>query len=394
MNDWLTDFLEYSNYGEASPRIMYWVGVSTIAGALRRKIWFDQDIFQWSPNFYIIIVGPAGTVKKSTSIDIGINLLKQIEGINFGPEMLTWQALITYIAEHPDTHEIGSEDFISSNVTIAISEFGTFFELQDRSLVDSLTNLWDGKLGTIEKLTKTQGGDSMVNPWINIISGTTPEWMMAHFPNSLIGSGFAGRCIFLHGEMSDRDIPYPKRNMPKGKKRNEQRNHLVSKLQDISNYAGAFDLTEQAYEWGDAWYKKQRNAIRKLGVGSLEAGFVARKQVHLHKLAMVIAASKYKFPVVDVEDLVEADIQLRLLDEDVKKIFGFVGQSSITHAASQIIEAVIKFGQIEKRTLYREEFFRTMNALQFKEAVDSAIQTGLICEVGDLNNLILAVKGK
>src|SRR4051812_39735573 len=100
MSDWLEDFVQYASYGEASPRLMYWVGVSTIAGALRRKVWIDQEIFQWSPNFYILVVGDPGSVRKSTSIDIGIKkFLRGVRGINMGPSIVTWQALIEHVAD-------------------------------------------------------------------------------------------------------------------------------------------------------------------------------------------------------------------------------------------------------------------------------------------------------
>ncbi|MEK6842408.1 MAG: hypothetical protein AABX84_01215, partial [Nanoarchaeota archaeon] len=125
MNDWLTEFVDYSSYGECDPKLMYWIGVSTIAGALRRKVWFDQIQFQWSPNFYIVIVGRAGAVKKSTSLDLGKKLLEEIEGINFGPDMCTWQMLIQEIARCKETVEIKGTPFDMSCMTLNLSELGT-----------------------------------------------------------------------------------------------------------------------------------------------------------------------------------------------------------------------------------------------------------------------------
>jgi hypothetical protein len=381
MADWLTDFVEYASHGEASSRLMYWVGVSTIAAVLRRKVWFDQEDYQWSPNFYILIVGPPGTVRKSTSIDVGMRLLRQIEGINFGPSTITWQALIQYIAEHKDEHAQGEEGeiFESSNVTIALSEFGTFFDPENRELVDQLTDLWDGKLGVVEKMTKTNGCDSMVNPWINIIAGTTPKWLAKNFGEGLVGGGLAGRFIYLFGEMPTKDIAYPKRALKLSEHR-EKRNALVEGLKVMAEYVGDFELTEEAYEWGEKWYQEKRQELRILGTDSLESGFLVRKQVHLHKLAMVISAAKQKFPVVDIEALQIADQQLCALDADTRKIFGYVGQSKTTNAAREIVEEVEKRGAVERRELYRKKFFRTMSSGEFDEAVKSAIQAELILE--------------
>lgn len=385
MTDWLKDFVEYASYGEASPKLMYWVGVSTIAAALRRKVWFDQEDFQWSPNFYILIVGPPGTVRKSTSIDIGMKLLRQIEGINMGPAIITWQALIEYIAQCKEEVELeGGEIFEQSCVTLALSEFGSLFDPENRELVDNLTDLWDGKLGTIEKKTKTAGNDAMVNPWINLIAATTPKWLAENFGEGLVGGGLAGRFIFLYGEMPNKDVAYPKRHMPERAARKSESNKLVRRLADMAALSGEMELTEEAYIWGEAWYDQQRAKLREIGLDALEAGFIVRKQVHLHKLAMVISVSRGKFPAVGVEELQEAEQQLKLLDEDMRKVFGFVGQTKVTSASREIVELVTRLGRVEKRKLFMTHFYRTMDSTEFARALESAIQAELIVEVGDV----------
>lgn len=392
--DWLKDFVDYSSYGEASPRLMYWVGISTIAAVLRRKCYFDQDIFQWSPNFYILLVGAPGVIKKSTSIDIGLNLLQEVEGINRGPDIVTWQALIEYIGEIKEEWPIGEEGeiFQMSAVTIALSEFGSFFDPEDRNLVDNLTDLWDGKLGTINKRTKTSGSDCLVNSWINIIAATTPKWLAKNFSESLVGGGLAGRFIYLYGEMSEKDVSYPKREMPKDGTRFLDRNKLVTGLRDMAQLQGEYSLTEAAYEWGDVWYKAQRKQLREVGSESLEGGFLVRKQVHLHKLAMVISAARGNFPVIDVAELQEAERQLDGIEEDTKKVFGYVGQNRVARTAREIVEAVELCGQVERRALYRRQFFRTMSSNEFDEAVKSAIQAELIYETDGVANPMLCVR--
>lgn len=379
--DWLADFCAYASHSEASPKLMYWCGVATVAAALRRKVWFDQESFQWSPNFYILIVGDPGTVRKSTSIDVGMKFLKQVRGINMGPSIVTWQALIEYIAQaREDITLPDGEIFEQSCVTLALSEFGSFFDPLNRELIDNLTDLWDGKLGKIEKMTKTSGNDVMVNPWINLIAATTPKWLAQNFGEGLVGGGLAGRFIFLYGEMPAKDVAYPKRHIPERLIRRNAELALTEQLQKIATYAGEFELTEEAYEWGESWYEEQRTQLRSLGSGSLESGFIVRKQVHLHKLAMVICAARYEFPIVTKAHMVEADSQLGALDVDMRKVFGYVGQNRVTTCAREIVEAVTRCGCVEKRILYRMQFFRTMSIGEFNEAVQSAIQAELIME--------------
>src|SRR6185369_14226993 len=102
-----------------APRQMYfWTGVSTLAGVLRRKVWIDQAYFTWYPNFYIVLVAPPGIVSKSTTANIGMNLLHQVPGVKFGPDIVTSQALVSAFAESAETFEFNAEFYPMSALTL------------------------------------------------------------------------------------------------------------------------------------------------------------------------------------------------------------------------------------------------------------------------------------
>lgn len=390
-HDWLAAFNQYSSYGESSPRLMYWVGVSTLAAAMQRKIWFDQDDYQWSPNFYILIVGSQGTIRKSTSIDVGMRLLQNMEGVDIGPSSATWQAFVQRVSERACLFRMpDGTDYPMSCMTLPASEFGTFFKPDDRELIDVLTELWDGKTGVFEKITKGSGCDLLPNPWINIIAATTPAWVAQNLTMGLLGGGLLSRFIFLHGEMPVKDIAYPKRHMPKD--RAEQRAALRVRLAELVMTGGAVDLTEEAYAWGEKWYGCDRDIMRRHGPDNSEGGFMARRQGHLHKLAMVISASRSALPVIELSHLIEAKKQLDALDGDARKVLGVVGQTKITAATHQIVEAVRHAGFVERRKLFCRRFMQSMSSGEFDEAVKSAIQAELIYETDAAINPILAIR--
>src|SRR3990167_1280617 len=91
--DWLRAYCEWTKGSESPLQFHFWTGIATIAGALRGKVWRDEKTFRWSPNFYIVLVGPAGVAQKSTSMGLGMRLLEQVPGIHFGPSSATWQRL-------------------------------------------------------------------------------------------------------------------------------------------------------------------------------------------------------------------------------------------------------------------------------------------------------------
>ena len=123
-DNWISGFMEYSSYSEAPRHMHFWVAVSTLAGALRRQVWIDMAYFKWYPNFYIILVAPPGIVSKSTTASIGMSLLKKVPDIKFGPDVVTWQALVGAFAEATVAFELNSEYYPMSALTIVSSEFG------------------------------------------------------------------------------------------------------------------------------------------------------------------------------------------------------------------------------------------------------------------------------
>ena len=180
--DWIQSFLEYSAFGEAPRHMYFWSAVSAVAGALRRKVWIDQAYFRWYCNFYICLVAPPGIVSKSTTAGTALALLRRVPGIKFGPDVVTWPALVSAFAESTEGFELNGMMYPMSAMTLESSEFGNLLNPQDKEMVDLLVSLWDGKQGNFEKSTKHSWKDTVENPWINLIACTTPAWIAGNFP--------------------------------------------------------------------------------------------------------------------------------------------------------------------------------------------------------------------
>src|SRR3990167_5047792 len=256
-DDWLRAFVEFPSYGEAPLKTLFWTGVSTLAGALRRRVWIDQKYFQWLPNFYVILVAPPGVIAKSTTANIGMNLLRGLPPgtINFGPDAMTWQALITSLAKStravPDPRDPGTF-YPMSAVTFCSDELGNLLNPKDRDLVDALVTLWDGKQGAFRKETKTSGNDTIENPFVNIIGCTTPAWLSGNFPEYMLGGGFTSRCVFIYSDTKRQLVPYVDEVVPAGFE--EQRKRLIHDLEIISTLYGCYEMTGPARDWGHRWY--------------------------------------------------------------------------------------------------------------------------------------------
>ncbi len=378
--------MEYSSFSEAPDKFHFWTAISTLAGALRRRIWIDQAYFQWTPNFYIIFVAPPGIVSKSTTLSIGMRLLRQVPGIHFGPDAVTWQALTESLANSTEEVNLkpGKKDGKlsieatlqpMSCITIASSEFGTFLNPKDREMVDVLVSLWDGQLGVWEKRTKTSGSDIIANPWINIAACTTPAWIAGNFPDYMIGGGFTSRCVFVYADEKRKLVPYPSAVIPKNFKKMEK--DLVHDLKLISTICGEVKLSEAAQRFGEEWYVTHYGAHHAELSNSRFAGYIARKQTHIHKIAMVLsAAERDAKPLIISQRHLEAASEITTaLEADMPRVFSQIGLIGITKHADEVLQLLKSFRKLERRELARHTF-NLMGPDELGKSIDSLLGAG------------------
>jgi len=377
-SDWIQSYIEYTSHTEAPTAFHFWTAVSTIAGALQKKAWIDQKYFTWTPNFYIILVGPAGVVQKSTTAALGQDLLSEVPDVHFGPQSITWQRLIQRMAE-------AKQEFVTpdgyyhdqSAINIVSSELGSFLDPSNSEMIDVLVDLWDGKKGGWEKDTKTSGGETIDSPWINFIGCTTPSWIQGHFPEYMIGGGFTSRCIFVYADKKRKYVPYPDESVPPDHA--QKRERLITDLKRISNLVGEFRISEEAREWGRDWYQRHfENPPEHLGDDERFASYVARKQVHLHKLAMILSVSESDSLVIEPKHL---EMALELLDaheKEMPKVFNQIGQNDDSKKTYEVLRVLSQHGGwMPTQQLFRK-LTRLMSYKDFDVALTSAAQAGYI----------------
>lgn len=318
--------------GEAPERFHFWTAVSTIAGCLRRRVYIDQGHFRHYPNFYICLVGPPGLIKKSTTINIGSNLLRDVPNIILGADCTTWQSFVQEVAKAQDMLAEGgaAPDPLDTKftttcaLTLAISEFGTFFDPDDRQMVNVLTELYDGKVNAaFVKATKTQGSDTIMNPFVNIIAGTTPDWIKDNFKGRFGGWGLSSRIMFLHCDEKERSVADPGALWAGEYDRTMSR--FLEDLVEISQLQGACVVTNAAKELYAEWYHDHGTRVTTLNRHANHdqwlSYYLARKDVHVYKLAIILSVARRNDLVIDYEDIATAVARCDQIEEELAKVF-------------------------------------------------------------------------
>lgn len=351
LKHWLQSYLQYTE-GTEAPRLMhFWTGVSAIAGAIRKQAWIDMKRFKWIPNFFIIIVAPPGIISKTTTMDIGMDLLKKVPGITFGPDVITWQALVQVFAQSMTEFLYDGAYHPMSALTIASGELGNLIDPRDPDMMNLYITLYDGKAG-LEKVTKSSGSDSVSAPYLNLIGCTTPHWIAENMPVAAIGGGFTSRCIFVYGEAKENCVPYPDESarpdlIP-------LREALIADLEHISiTLIGPFTILEEARAWGREWYEKTWGKGKVAGDNPLLENYLARKQTHMHKLAMIISAAQRDDRTITLEDLRLAEMMLTETEQGFNSVFARIGRTEQSLHAERLLAFIRRHGKVKYAVAYR-----------------------------------------
>lgn len=377
-DDWLKAYTHFTDTSEAPASMHFWTGVSTIAGAIRRRVWIDEKIFQITPNFYIILVAPPGVATKSTTVRLGMNLLREVPGVHFGPQEMSWQSIIDRFEKATEHLELGPNKTIPmSCLTFAITELGTFLKTDDAGFMNFITGIWDGQQEPWDRQTRKDGVMEVKNPWVNLIGATTPSWLKTSFPESMVGGGLTSRILFVYAEKKRRLIAYPS-DVVLESDYDEFRKKLIEDLIRMSLLKGEYKLSPQAKEWGRAWYedlwtnRPEHMASERYNV------YLARKQTHLHKLALVLTCAQSDIPVVELKAMQDSDLILRGVENDMARVFESIGLAD----SAIKLNTILGFLDVYKNGIANPDLWKLcipfMDPRTYAEAIQSGVHARIL----------------
>lgn len=374
LGNWLRAYGEYTADNEAPESFHLWVGLSMIAGALRRNVLIEMQHYDVLSNLFIVLVAPPGTARKTTALKIGRNVLKDVPGIHFTTKASSPAALIKQFTDLPEKDQ--------QSLTCIAYELGTFFSTSSAEMVDITTDLYDGNPDW-DKQTIGRGVEKITKPWLNFAAATTPQWLGDYMSPTAVEGGFVSRTVFVYEDQrklsSPRPTPQPHLKL--------LRKELINDLTHISTLAGEYTLDKEAGDFYDDWYLDPARFPRI--IDSRISGYYERKHIHVLKVAMGLAAAERDELVITTPDIELALMLLGNTEPGMKRSFSSVGRNIYATDYERILGQISSNGGMDYGAIISANY----HALDQKN-LDSILQQLVYMRAIEINGgRYVAMKG-
>ena len=372
---WIADYIDYTRNTEPPTVFHFFAGMMAISTALSRNLFYDMGPYQLYPNLCVVIVAPSGRCKKTSACQIAVNMLNAV-GCTVLADKITPEALVEAL-----------KDKSPATGLLYAPELAAFLGKQkyQEGMVPMLTRLMDCP-DRWSSATVMRSTAELLNVALTFLGASTLDWIQTEIPKSAFGGGFISRLLFVVQEDTPRSFPLPP---PMDK---EKRGRLLEALRLMTQIRGQVQMSAECKEWYTRWYvsnQKQKHENKQF------SGYYERKPDHAMRLAMLLGISmgKENHLVMEKEQLAHAVKILDWIEGWLPATFDSL-QESLSGANTMLIIKQLKArnGE-EKHSILLRLNCRKMNAMQFKEAVNTCIQAGMVVANAKTSSYLLTPEG-
>jgi len=381
-----------------------WTALSSIAGALGRRVWFPMPNYDIGSNLFVTLIASPGR-NKSVSLILPFTKIfsKLTTPVGSKEDHENWNSgLDTYgLRNHPlyliqdritpeklavDMTNITRSDiriaslrenetFKDSSLTLVTSEFGTFMGRSERYLQMFLTDMWDSKESYSHK-TKTAGEYLIEGPCLNWIACATPEQFVDSLPEDARSQGLLSRIlpVFYEGERIPQDLTQKVIS-------DNTIDNLRNDLGLIAKMYGPMKFDKDAFEGAN---EDIYNNIPPEPIDPHLSEYCQRRVSHFLKVAVSVSASRRstgKIMKEDWETTKEIMFKMEQIMPKALEGFGMARTGRIVHDMKVWLESTMALKNRKNVRLgaFRKEVIRKIaNPGEMDQTIRAMIDSGYI----------------
>lgn len=354
-------YLRYTEKQESPAEFHLWVGITMVAAAMGRKCYIERGYYRLYPNLFTILVAGSARCRKSTAINIGVNLLKGVPTTRVISGKITPEKFISEIGP-------AQGSTATPNVLVHSGELSVFLTKQQygEPLIHILTDMYDCPDSWSYK-TKNRGEITLNELFLCIIAATTPDGVSRGIPPSALEDGFASRVLFVYKGDTQRRNAMPSLTAEE----HEMKLELINKLAAVGQLAGEFTLEERyARPWYVDWYGNMKPPADK----RME-GMWGRKHDHLLRVAMVLTGAAGS-TVIEQHHLEASLLALEEVEDNTHHALNEIGGDNNTQFLTRAATTVQRRVRIGHSELLRSVY--PCRADVFKNIVETLIESGFM----------------
>lgn len=371
LDDIVETYMDWTSGTESPENYHLWT-ILGVLGAVCGQNYMQGDIhFTLANNLYFILFAKQGKTRKSTAIEIGLDLLEEVEQVKVSPSSISKEAMHAQMADCLNEHK-------ESNYIIYAKELSSVIKTSGIDTANFLIALYD-QSKRFENATIGRGSELILKPHISFMSATTPNF---------IRNGFGGLDMRENGLMSRTAIIYAEepRNPDAfgvGMDKTVMR-HLIHDLKVIAMDSPRRKLyfDEEAKEAYRKYYIKIHTEEAS---NPVEEAFLARKELHVLKIACLLTVAKK--PSDDEDDntgleirTVELDMAIEIVEKvqhDLVHIHQLLGTDPLLHIKLTMRDAIRKRRRISTQELSTMVFAETGTA-ELRAILTHLVDTGTV----------------
>jgi hypothetical protein len=355
-------YLKYARpLTEGSDQFHLATALAVLSIAYERRIYI-QESRQIFANLYLAIVGYSSASKKSTSIGIGLKLLKDIF-----PERTSLSNVFT-----PEGLESAFEEY--SQQLIEIDELGGFLgQVSKKSYMSGITGILNSLYDCPSHFGKRLAEKTLEfdDPYPVVICGSPFGWLANEVNSTLKEGGFIARFQWFISldRLKKEDLkpitPAPNVNL---------QNKLIKKLEDIRSMEQEdevlFAYDDQATELYCRFYEEQKLSLQNEQSEQI-APHVERLLTAVKKFALIYQATKREGEVITHQTMSEAIALCRWLRGNIEHLFqDHFHESKIDELCHKTQKALKRKYAVEKRWYTLREIIQSVRGLDSKNKSD------------------------
>lgn len=404
----ISDFV-YHTRGIMTPTLAcIWSALFLLQSVIKREAWLRWYPKSLYPNQYIIIIGGAGRIKKTTAVSIvGLEIINayrkyirdrniyEMKYITIIKDKSTPEAMLTAMMPENKTNggiyflrdqygEYILDDygkavqyFPTSEASIIVSELATMLSKRSYSdgMVEILLDLYDPH-DTWEWRREGKGTKRLRKLCTSLVAGTTVDGFRGSIPNAAKGDGFLSRSVLVYVPESKRVYPQP--FLPEGAPDSEE---MAKRLAWIAeNALGEYTLSDDATRVYTEWFFRYSKIMDN---NPTLAGALSRMDINVLKTALLLRAARYEIGTeVSSTDMEDA---IRLVETTYNSVPFLLGQLDEDIILTQVARAEIFMRQ--KGRIQRAHFLTGMR-------LRSDIATCVVTEMLARGEITVEYEGK